>query len=426
MMRRSLVGACALLIALAGTTLAAGPPRGSPQDAESGTTAGGIPDLLPTLPFALGEVDLAALGVAPSELADVGLAGAGTASAGDGPNMRIVDDDDADCPNAAYTSIQAAVADSGPGDRIKVCPGLYQEQVTIDASKDDLVLFSQIPLKAVIKAPPAMTEPGDIVYVDGAQGVGIRHFTITGPLPDHLFCSVQIRSGVKVGHGGSANVWGNHITKIWSANPALRGCQNGIAVAAGRNVMSDTGTIELSHNLIDDYQKGGVYVDNAGSYGQIDHNEIVGPGPQPTIAPNGIQISRGASARVDHNKVSLNQYTLASFNGTGILLYQTGASGLRVDHNAVFDNDDGISLFDTDGSQIDHNDSYRQTRYDGIYADFDSHENQIAENKAFQNFEHDCHDDSVGSHTAGTANYWLHDQGNTENRPGLCKRKPGA
>ena len=70
--------------------------------------------------------------------------------------------------------------------------------------------------------------------MNGARDVGIRHFTITGPLPDRLFCSVAIRSGVKVDAGGSAKVWGNHITQIRSTNPALRGCQNGIAVAVGR------------------------------------------------------------------------------------------------------------------------------------------------------------------------------------------------
>jgi hypothetical protein len=37
------------------------------------------------------------------------------------------------------------------------------------------------------------------------------------------------------------------------------------------------------------------------------------------------------------------------------------------------------------------------------------------------NGEHDCHDDSVGSNTAGTANFWIGNLGETQNRAGLCK-----
>ena len=36
------------------------------------------------------------------------------------------------------------------------------------------------------------------------------------------------------------------------------------------------------------------------------------------------------------------------------------------------------------------------------------------------NVTHDCHDDSAGSGTAGTANTWTNDEGSTENRAGLC------
>jgi hypothetical protein len=419
-MRRSLFLLFACLLALGAGRAAAAP---APYDGEASRSS--VLRLLPTLPFPLG-FDLSTLGVSDAALATVGLVGAGTTSAGDGPNMRTVDDDGADCPNAAYTSIQAAVAASGPGDRVKVCPGVYPEQVTISSGQDGLVLFSQVPRAAVIKAPPVMMDPGDIVRVNGAQDVGIRHFTISGPLPDLLFCSLFVRTGVRVDGGGSATVWGNHITEIRSASPALRGCQNGIAVLAGRQFEGQTGSVELSHNLIDEYQKGGVLVDNAGSYGGIDHNDIVGPGPQPTIAPNGIQVSRGAAADLSHNAVSLNQYTLASFNGTAILLFQPGVGVVTVDHNDVFRNDDGISLFDTDGAEIGFNRPHDQTRFDGIFADADSRENVIEHNMAFDNAEHDCHDDSVGLRTAGTANFWMKNFGNTENRPGLCRTKPAT
>lgn len=41
-----------------------------------------------------------------------------------------VDDDKADCPNAAFTSIQAAIDQAAPWDTVVICPGLYLEQST--------------------------------------------------------------------------------------------------------------------------------------------------------------------------------------------------------------------------------------------------------------------------------------------------------
>jgi hypothetical protein len=58
---------------------------------------------------------------------------------------------------------------------------------------------------------------------------------------------------------------------------------------------------------------------------------------------------------------------------------------------------------------------------DGIRIDVQSMQNQISENQMSDNVTHDCHDDSIGTGTAGTANFWVNDQGVTQNRPGLCK-----
>src|SRR5205814_5915871 len=61
---------------------------------------------------------------------------------------------DGDCPATPYTTIQAGVDASGPGDTVKVCPGTYQEQVRIIShSHDGLKLESVRPLQAVILWP---------------------------------------------------------------------------------------------------------------------------------------------------------------------------------------------------------------------------------------------------------------------------------
>lgn len=217
-------------------------------------------------------MNFATLGVSAAELSTVGPEAGWS---GDGPNMYIVDDDRAQCPNAPFTSIQAAVLASGPGDQIRVCPGLYQEQVDIGPGHNGLTLFSQRPLEAIIKAPLLMSEPGDIVRIHQTRNVTLRQFTITGPLPDTLFCSLTTRTGVRIDQGASATLRDNHITEIRSTSPALRGCQNGIAVLVGRAFETSVGTAWITHNRIDRYQKGAIVVDNAGSSATIDHNEVM-------------------------------------------------------------------------------------------------------------------------------------------------------
>ncbi|HEY7148275.1 MAG TPA: right-handed parallel beta-helix repeat-containing protein [Gaiellaceae bacterium] len=411
-MKRLLVAAALAIAALACT---AAPAVADPYDAQlQGREFN--PQFLLTPLFLPGE-DLSDLGVSQAELATTGMQSSEHA---DHDHNLIVDDDHAQCPNADFTSIQAAVNASGPYTLIRVCPGLYQEQVDIGPGHDGLVLYSQQPRQAVIKAPAlVMTEPGDIVRVHGSQYVGILQFTISGPLPDTLFCSLTTRTGVRIDQGGSALLFNNRITEIRSTDPLLRGCQNGVAVLVGRNFEGTTGTGWITHNQIDAYQKGAIVVDNTGSKATIDHNLIAhGPPDMIVIAPNGIQVSRGARADVDHNIVKENS---GGQSGTGILLFQAGSGLVDVDHNDVFKNDDGISLYDSDNESVSHNNSHEQLFYDGFFMDADSTGNTIDHNDAYLNTEHDCHDDSTGGGTAGTANYWLHDKGNTQNRPGLCR-----
>ena len=65
---------------------------------------------------------------------------------------------------------------------------------------------------------------------------------------------------------------------------------------------------------------------------------------------------------------------------------------------------------------------------DGIRVDVKSMSNQILNNRMDDNVTHDCHDDSTGngSGTPPTANTWTNDEGETQNRAGLCKSAPAT
>lgn len=350
-----------------------------------------------------------------------------------------VDDDGAQCPNATFTSVQAAVTAAAPGDKIKVCPGNYVEQVRIDgAGKNKLKLEAEKKTKleqsqvadptteAIIRYPASAALLADpekfIVRVRTAREVKISGFRITGPGPTG--CN-SLRYGVKVEGNGEAEIDHNRITEV--RDDPFSGCQNGVAVQVGRFAEGEVGTAKVDHNLIDRYQKNGPTVDNVGSFAQFDHNVILGAGPTPIIAQNGVQVSRGATAKVDHNDVSGNLYTGGGTNSEGILLCGLSIcsvaldGGVKVTDNEVFNNDDGIALIDADNTEVSHNKSHDNVQYDGLFADSDSEGNVFKDNQLFNNAEHDCHDDSNGGGTAGTANEWKGNKGNTQNRPGLCK-----
>lgn len=104
------------------------------------------------------------------------LAAAGPAAFGDGAPPLVVDDDMLDCPNADFTTIQAAVDDAEPGATIHVCAGAYHERVTI--MKNGLrLLVKGAPGGAVVDADtgPAGTAA---FLVQDASGVRIEGFTV--------------------------------------------------------------------------------------------------------------------------------------------------------------------------------------------------------------------------------------------------------
>jgi hypothetical protein len=330
------------------------------------------------------------------------------------------------CEHAGYTTIQAAVTAAGPGDTIRVCPGTYQEQVTIPSGRDNLTLHSISHWHAIIKAPVLMLDVKAIVRVSTSQNVTIRGFEISGPGSGG--CD-SIRYGVRVDAGASANIIGNHIVDIRDLPPppSVSGCQNGVAVLVGRNFENTTGSALIEGNVIERYQKNGPTVDNAGSSASITHNVIRGVGPTATIAQNGIQVSRGANAVVEHNWVADNTYLGApATGGTGVLLFQPGS--VSVAHTTSVRSDDNFGLYDTLAATMDYDKGEESTFFDGIFVDSGSMNNQITHGHFLNNALFDCEDNSAGAGTGGTANYWAYNHGETESPSGsgICTDSSGS
>src|SRR5271157_3220766 len=209
----------------------------------------------------------------------------------------------ASCDPIHYSSITAAITAAAPGSVIFVQSGTYTEQVVINES---LTLIGAGSTSTVIQAPstPLALDPDgnqDLVLIEGSGTVAnISGFTITGP--GRSGCD-SINYGIYVRGGATANISHNVITNIRD-NP-LGGCQNGVAIRVGSKALGQTGKATITNNTID-YQKGGIVIDNTGSYADIEDNVVQGVGETPAIAQNGIQISRGATAKIANNTVSDN------------------------------------------------------------------------------------------------------------------------
>jgi hypothetical protein len=239
--------------------------------------------------------------------------------------------------------------------------------------------------------------------------VSLERFTIAGPGPGP--CDT-LRYGVYVTDGNGVNVKDNRITRI--QDTPFSGCQNGIGLRVGSQASGFAADADVVGNLIDEYQKGGIVVDGAGTNALVHQNRTDGIGPTPITAQNGIQISRGATGEVLTNIVEDNTYTLApTFGATGILLFQVDG-GVHVKQNNATRNDDNIGAYETTGTTIEQNDLFQSTFFDGIYMGSDTSGNLVRLNVLRNNAEHDCHDDTAD------ANTWVKNDGETENRPGLC------
>lgn len=281
----------------------------------------------------IGARRFATMGVAFLFLAGAWLAVAPRAAGVEVPLSWTVDDDGAECPGAAFTSIQDAVDAAPVGQTILVCPGTYTEQVTI--AKDGVTLLSQVRWAAVIKAPGTLAMPKAVVRVGGAVGVTIDGFTVTGPGSGGCH---SIEYGIRVDSGGSATIANNHVTAI--RDSPLGGCQNGVGILVGRQSEETAGTATILGNTIDDYQKGGIVISGPGSGATILNNAVLGHSAIPNIAQNGIQVSYGATATVQANTVQGNWYAGAGWTSSGILVFES--DGVEVRGNTVSASQSGI------------------------------------------------------------------------------------
>lgn len=361
----------------------------------------------------------------------------------------VVDDDGADCPKADFTSIQAAVdaAAANPGkDKIEICAGTYPEDVSVGAG-NPLELRGDGIGATVITGAPGSGAP--IIHIVNAGDVKIDRLTVDGQFNRNGGTVYGIRS-----EDTDTNVKEIRVANIMNAARSNQGIALGLLGFGGA---SDKGKVEKS--TFEEFSRVGILA-HGDLEADIKHNDVLGPGETTNWAPNGIQVSGGATAKVEHNVVRDADHVCQC--ASGIILFQA-ADGVDVKHNDVSTSDIGIIPLETDAARISHND-VQVSDSDGVRA-AESHGSEISHNKVWmagddgiqvgngstgittkQNrvadstddgyvatgstsgnlFEHNratgsgdlsCNDTSVGGGTAGTANTWKKNEGESPSDP---------
>src|SRR5262249_4335802 len=138
-------------------------------------------------------------------------------------------------PGKQFATIQAAVnAAQNSGDIINVYTATYQEQVVLGSRFTSLTLQAASKNQPIIKAPPQnLTGSQALVDINGAHGIVLSGFTITGPAHGQFR---DIKSGVFVEGGGQATIQNNTIKNIQDST--FNGGQEGTAIRVGRSSFS--------------------------------------------------------------------------------------------------------------------------------------------------------------------------------------------
>jgi nitrous oxidase accessory protein NosD len=284
----------------------------------------------------------------------------------------VVGANKAQCPAAEFTTIQSAVNAAASGDTIKVCPGVYPEQVVIDnKSLTSLTIAGEdgaIVMPGSVAANGADATTGAplavIILVQSTQDVTIRGLIVDGSNNGITECS-PVLMGILY-ENSSGTVAHNAVRSI--STPSVSGCQGGDAIYVETS-SGQSSTVDIHDNSVHDYQKNGITGNETGTTITIHQNTVTESAPASGAAPNGIQIGFGAGGKVTGNTVSGNVWSPCvsvsdcTAAGTGILIFES--DGVVIDNNSVGTNQYGI-FAQADNNQISGNSVFNSLVLDSI------------------------------------------------------------
>jgi parallel beta-helix repeat protein len=284
------------------------------------------------------------------------------------PSTITVDDDRAQKPDPNFTTITAALNAASPGDTIQVYDGTYREALAVTKNGVKFLAAGS----AVNIVSPATLTPVTIgadnigaalIDVEGATNVVVNGFRIDGSANTDS----NLAAGVRVIGNGSATVVNDTITGLVTTNnPSAFGI--GVQVGTHRGGGS-AGTAKVQNDAISNYLGVGVLVDGPGSAATVRDNAITGQGTTAAVPQYGVQVSNCASARVEFNTITANNFhndpnTVAA----GVLVYNTDKQTV-VARNTIDANQTGVYVWISSKTQILSNDITNSGNSGGVVLD---------------------------------------------------------
>jgi len=297
---------------------------------------------------------------------------------------RLVDDDRRQCA-AAFTTIQSAVDAAAPGDRVLVCPGVYQEQVMIPEEKHSLQVISSTLRAAIVRSSRAF----DVQ----ANGVEIARFRIEG-------------GSILVSHAGS--------------NPiGIAGIRDNLILRASVGIrIDDADGGKIQGNTILEYDAYGITLDTPSAFSLGARAMILSNTLTARAGSIGIYVRQGAFGGIQQSSALLFGNRIANNSDAGVDVFN---AGVDLKSNRIVDNGVGVRLRRVGDSLVETNVITGNLR-EGILVE-ESSRLRFNANDARSNGLLDCDDRTgpSGDGTAGTRNTWTANRGIDASPAGICK-----
>jgi hypothetical protein len=367
---------------------------------------------------------------------------------------------DCSATTPAFTTIQSAVDAAASDDFIVVCPGTYDESVTVPQDKPRLrILGAQFGVDARTRDVGSENEsivdpPTGPAFSLLASNTVLDGFTIQGATDAPGIYTSPDRRRYKIQNDIiTDNVFGVYLNSAGVDNTLVRYCRfahnNEPGTASGNAIYSDQGllNVKIHLNLFSGQANSAIQLPYVNG---VQNSAILISANRSVDNGTFVSLFNVADANIDGNRTADTTSVDDAAQGSAIQIggqtsdvivqqnilghpavsgidvrddgLGTGVANISISDNLVFAaEDNGLDVSSTVSRVVTASgNTFKNNAEDGISMASGTLNDLLRGNKAVGNAGLDCHDVSVGSQPTGTANVWRNNVGATDDPASLC------